>query len=478
MKWLKEQPNYDLTYSDVFLVPSHTKSPSRMAVDLTTPDGIGTSIPLVVANMNAVAGKRMAESTARRGGITVVPQDMPRAKVVKLVNYVHSRHLVYETPVTLDPEDHIQKALGLINKRPHRAAIVVDEDNKPVGIFTEEDAVNHDSYTRMHEVMTTNTFTVTDGQPLQDMFEALNAARLDFAPVVDDKGILLGAVTKKGLVRSEISKPFTNDKGQLSVAVAIGINGDVAERVEWLRDLGVSIIVIDTAHGHQAKMIEAIKIARSTYPESTLIAGNVVTAQATADLISAGADIVKVGVGPGAMCTTRMMTGVGRPQFSAVKECADAARKLGKSVWADGGVKHPRDVALALAAGAGNVMFASWLAGTYESAADMQLDVNGRKYKESYGMASRRAVNKRNTDKDAYTLAQKALFEEGISSSKLYVDLTMPSVEDIIDAVSSGVRSACTYSGASNLNEFADKAVIGVQSVSGYAEGQAHSQSW
>ena len=196
------------------------------------------------------------------------------------------------------------------------------------------------------------------------------------------------------------------------------------------------------------------------------------------DLLDAGADIVKVGVGPGAMCTTRMMTGVGRPQFSAVVECAAAARARGCHVWADGGLRHPRDVALALAAGAAGVMIGSWFAGTYESAAEAVPDPSGRIYKENYGMASRRAVSRRARNDTPYQRALKTLFEEGISESRMYLDPEAPGVEDLIDRIIAGVRSACTYAGARSIDEFHERAVIGVQSLAGYTEGKPLMDGW
>ena len=207
-------------------------------------------------------------------------------------------------------------------------------------------------------------------------------------------------------------------------------------------------------------------------------AGNVVTADGVRDLVAAGADIIKVGVGPGAMCTTRMMTGVGRPQFSAVLDCAAAARALGRHVWADGGVRHPRDVALALAAGASNVMIGSWFAGTYESPGDLYTDADGRRYKESFGMASSRAVSARTAEDSAFDRARKAIFEEGISSARMYLDPSRPGVEDLIDEIISGVRSAFTYSGARSLEEFHERALVGVQSAAGYTEGMPLPTSW
>jgi len=208
------------------------------------------------------------------------------------------------------------------------------------------------------------------------------------------------------------------------------------------------------------------------------VAGNVVTATGTRDLLVAGADVVKVGVGPGAMCTTRMMTGVGRPQFSAVMECAAEATDHGGHIWADGGVRFPRDVALALAAGASSVMFGSWLAGTYESAADMLRDADGRLYKENFGMASHRAVKNRFRGEEPIERARRELFEEGISTSKMFLDPARPGVEDIIDQIVAGLRSACTYAGASTIAELAERAVVGVQSVAGYTEGQPVGTSW
>jgi IMP dehydrogenase len=207
-------------------------------------------------------------------------------------------------------------------------------------------------------------------------------------------------------------------------------------------------------------------------------AGNVVSAQGVADLVDAGADIVKVGVGPGAMCTTRMMTGVGRPQFSAVLECAAQARRLGKHVWADGGVRHPRDVALALAAGAANVMVGSWFAGTHESPGDVHRDADGRLFKESFGMASARAVKGRTEGESGFDRARKALFEEGISTARMYLDPDRPGVEDLLDRIVAGLRSACSYAGAHTLEEFHQRAVVGVQSAAGYAEGEPLFASW
>ena len=478
MQFLNGHPNYDLTYSDVFLVPNLSSVSSRMHVDLTTPDAIGTTIPIVVSNMTAIAGRRMAETVARRGGVVVLPQDIPLDVVETVVDFVKSRHTVYDTPITMSGHDTVGEALSLVHKRSHGAIVVVDDDQAPIGIFTEHDAAGFDRFTQIANVMSREMFTLPDGLDAQTMFERLSEARLSFAPVVAKDGSLLGCITRKGALRSTIYKPAVDRQGRLMIAVAVGVNADPATRAKALLGLGVDVVVVDTAHGHQDRMLEVVSEVRRSVDTLPVVAGNVVTAAGTRDLINAGADIVKVGVGPGAMCTTRMMTGVGRPQFSAVLECSEAARSLGKHIWADGGVRYPRDVALGLAAGAGNVMFGSLLAGTYESAADTLRDAQGRLYKESFGMASNRAVRNRTRTESAVDRAHKELFEEGISTSRMYVDAQRPGVEDIIDQIVAGVRSSCTYTGARSINDFHVRATVGVQSASGYDEGRPIDTSW
>ncbi|WP_345569868.1 GuaB1 family IMP dehydrogenase-related protein [Nonomuraea rosea] len=479
MKFLNDlDPPYDLTYSDVFMVPSRSSVGSRLGVDLSSNDGTGTTIPIVVANMTAVAGRRMAETVARRGGITVIPQDIPLDVVANVVDWVKKRDLVHDTPLTLTPHDTVGEALQLLPKRAHGAVIVVDWDNRPVGVVTEADCQGVDMFTQLSYVMSGDPLTLPAGLDPRAAFERLHEGRHRLAPIVDEGGRLVGILTRTGALRATLYQPALDDMGRLRIAAAVGVNGDVAAKAKELLEAGVDCLVVDTAHGHQEKMISALQAVRALDPGVPVAAGNVVTASGVRDLVAAGADIIKVGVGPGAMCTTRMMTGVGRPQFSAVLECSAEARRLGRRVWADGGVRHPRDVALALAAGASNVMIGSWFAGTYESPGDTHTDANGRKYKENFGMASARAVRLRTAEDSAFDRARKALFEEGISTSRMYLDPKRPSVEDQIDAIVAGLRSSCTYAGAGNLEEFHAQAVVGVQSSSGYAEGMPLHQSW
>lgn len=485
MKFLNDLgPSFDLTYNDVFMVPARSDVTSRFDVDLATADGTGTTLPLVVANMTAISGKRMAETIARRGGIAIIPQDIPLDIVAATVDRVKAAHTVYDTPVTVDPTTTVGEALSLIPKRAHGAVVVVD-DGVVLGIVTERDGAEVDRFAQVRDVMTTDVLTFEAGADPRECFNQMSARHVDVAPVLDG-GRLAGVLTRKSALRSTIYDPAVDADGRLVIGAAVGINGDVAGKAAELLAMGIDVIVVDTAHGHQDKMLEAlplVTVARNTYAAESgrrvpIAAGNVVSAAGVRDLVAEGADIIKVGVGPGAMCTTRMMTGVGRPQFSAVLECAAAARELGAHVWADGGVRYPRDVALALAAGAASVMIGSWFAGTLESPGDLKVGPDGRPYKESFGMASARAVSNRTRDAAGFERARMALFEEGISSSRMFLDPDRPGVEDLVDAIIAGVRSSATYAGARSIAEFHDRAVVGLQSSAGYDEGRPLNTSW
>ncbi|KZS84578.1 GuaB1 family IMP dehydrogenase-related protein [Mycobacterium persicum] len=471
------RPGYDLTYDDVFIMPSRSEVASRFDVDLSTADGSGTTIPVVVANMTAVAGRRMAETVARRGGIVILPQDLPVPAVQQTVHFVKSRDLVLDTPVTLAPDDSVSDAMALIHKRSHGVAVVVFE-GRPIGLVSESSCLGVDRFTRVRDIAAADFVTAPVGTEPRKIFDLLEHAPIDVAVVTSADGTLAGVLTRTGAIRAGIYTPATDAGRRLRIGAALGITGDVAAKARALAETGVDVLVIDTAHGHQLKALDAISAVASLELGVPLAAGNVVSAEGTRELLGAGASIVKVGVGPGAMCTTRMMTGVGRPQFSAVVECAAAARQLGGHVWADGGIRHPRDVALALAAGASNVMIGSWFAGTYESPGDLMRDREDQPYKESYGMASKRAVVARTTTDSAFDRARKALFDEGISTSRMGLDPDRGGVEDLIDHITSGVRSTCTYVGAANLAELHERAVIGVQSAAGFAEGHPLPTGW
>jgi IMP dehydrogenase len=308
-------------------------------------------------------------------------------------------------------------------------------------------------------------------------FDVITDAEVEMVTVVHH-GHLVGTLSARSALRSTLYRPALDAEGRLVVAAAVGINGDVAAKARALAGAGVDVLVLDTAHGHQDGMLRALRTVSELGLGLPIVAGNIVTADGVKDLVDAGASILKVGVGPGAMCTTRMMTAVGRPQFSAVLETAQAAQELGAHVWADGGVRYPRDVALALAAGAASVMVGSWFAGTIEAPGELQTDDDGRIYKESWGMASTKAVQARFGRLDAYERARKELFAEGISSSRIYLDPLRPGLEDLLDMITSGVRSSFTYAGAASVPEFHERALVGLQSAAGYEEGKALPVSW
>jgi IMP dehydrogenase len=465
----------ELSNDDVFLSPGWFTGTSRLEVDLRPPDFPGGSHPVVSANMNAVTGKRMAETMARFGGLGVLPQDMDLATVERIVGHIRGADPRYDTPLSVAPRATLRDVLGIIRKRSHDLVVVVDDERRPLGIVTHADLRDRDQYTPVEALMSSRLVTMRAGTSNRDAFLLMEEARVKSVPVLDDEGRLTGVLGRDDAVRLELLRPSLDGDGQLMVAAAVGISAGVAATAGRLAEIGVSAIVIDTAHGHQRRMVEAIRaVRRALGGRVPIVAGNVCTAEGTRDLVEAGADVVKVNVGPGAMCTTRMQTGAGRPTFSAVLAAAREARRLGKHVWADGGVREPRDVAIYLAAGASRVMVGTALAGTYESPGDVKEDKDGLLYKENYGMASARAVIDRTGDLDPFERAKKAFFREGISSSRIYIREGRESVGAILVEMITGVQSAFTYAGATSSLDFHDKAVIGVQSLAGFGEGKPH----
>jgi IMP dehydrogenase len=471
-------PAYDeqleLATDDVFLNPRYFDGSSRLETDLTPPDFPGGSHPIVSANMNGVTGKRMAETMARFGGLGVLPQDMAIETAARIIAHINAADPRYDTPLSVSPQATLRDVQGIIRKRSHDLVVIVDDERRPMGIVTQEN-LDSDQYTPISALMSRRLVTLNAGVSNRDAFLTMVEARVKAAPVLDGERRLVGILTRDDAVRLELLRPSLDTRGELMVAAAVGISAQAPQLAARLCELGVSAIVLDTAHGHQRRMLEAIRAVKSVIAGRVpIIAGNVCTAEGTRALIEAGADVVKVNVGPGAMCTTRMQTGVGRPTFTSVLQCAREARTHGKHVWADGGVKHPRDVALYLAAGASRVMVGTALAGTYESPGDVKEDKDGLLYKENYGMASGRAVSDRTTELDPFERAKKGFFREGISTSRIYIREGQESVGAILIEMITGVQSALTYTGARSLAEFHDLAEIGVQTAAGYGEGTPH----
>ncbi len=456
---------------------------SRLDVDLAPRDGTGATLPLVAANMNSVTGPRMAATLARRGALAVLPQDMPLQDLDAAIRWVKDQPVLWDTPVILPPEATVAEASVLLPPTVGHGVVVATTTDPRF-----EDILGVVPATRLGTALpdarlgdlargrpaAIDADDVTDARQAFDLIVAADAETV----CVIAHGRLVGTLSARTALRASLYRPALDADGRLIVAAAVGINGDVAAKARALAAAGVDVLVVDTAHGHQEGMLQALRAVAACALGIPIVAGNIVTADGVADLVDAGATILKVGVGPGAMCTTRMMTAVGRPQFSAVLETAEAARSLSAHVWADGGVRYPRDVALALAAGAASVMIGSWFAGTIEAPGQLQTDPSGRVYKESWGMASTKAVQGRFGRLDAYERARKELFAEGISSSKIYLDPLRPSVEDLLDMITSGVRSSFTYAGASTLADFHERAHVGLQSAAGYEEGKALPVSW
>jgi IMP dehydrogenase len=469
----EREESLELSLDDVFLVPGYFEGGSRLDVNLRPIDFPGGSHPIVSANMNAVTGKRMAETMARLGGLGILPQDMDLETAARIVRHIKAADPRYDTPLSVSRRATLRDVLGIIRKRAHDMVVVVDDEQRPLGIVTHADLRDRDQYSAVGSFMSSRMITVPIGIPNREAFLLMEEHRVKAVPVLDAEGRLAGVLTRDDAVRLELLEPALDPQGRLMVAAAVGIAASAAASAGRLAELGVSAIVLDTAHGHQRRMLEAIReVRRAVGSAMPLVAGNVCTPEGTRDLIEAGADIVKVNVGPGAMCTTRMQTGAGRPTFSSVLACAREAHQRGRHVWADGGVRDPRDVALYLAAGASRVMVGTALAGTYESPGDVKEDRDGRPYKENYGMASARAVSDRAAGLDPFERAKKGFFREGISTSRIYIREGLESVGAILVDMITGVQSAFTYAGASSLSEFHRKSVFGVQTVSGYREGE------
>jgi len=485
MQFSGERPLVDLTYSDVFLVPRHSAVTSRLDVDLSPRDGTAATIPLVSANMNSVTGPRLAATLARRGGLGVLPQDMPLQELDAAIRWVKDQPVRWDTPIVFDADATVADAAcvvppidghGIVVARTGGDRLHIDD---VLGVLPAARLGTALPDARLGDLARGRAVSIDadDVTDARHAFDLLTAADADTVCVLQH-GFVVGALSRRTALRANLYAPAVDAEGRLIVAAAIGINGDVAAKASALAAAGVDVLVVDTAHGHQDGMLRALAQVAQLGLGIPLVAGNVVTTDGVRDLVDAGASIVKVGVGPGAMCTTRMMTAVGRPQFSAVLETAQAAAELGAHVWADGGVRYPRDVALALAAGAASVMIGSWFAGTVEAPGRLQADADGRLFKESWGMASTKAVHERFGRLDPYELARKELFAEGISSSRIYLDPLRPSVEDLVDMITSGVRSSFTYAGAATVAEFHERATVGLQSAAGYEEGKALPVSW
>lgn len=465
--------NEELTYQDVFLYQNYFDWYSRSNVNITPLHDFWTTIPIVSANMNAVTWKRMAETIARYGWLWVLPQDMDILTLKKIIEKIKCANIKYDTPITVTTTNTIRDAMWIIHKRAHNHVVMINENNEPIWIFSSKDFENLDQYSKLWNLKSKKLIIAKEWIWNKEAYNIMDQNWIKSLPIVNEDNKLIWILTKKDCIRQDFYTPTLDKNWKLNVAVAIWINW--FDKAKPLFDLWINIFVLDTAHGYQKNMIDSIKRFRKEFGnEAIVIAWNVITEEWTRDLIQAWANGVKVWIGPWAMCTTRMQTWVGRPQFTAVYKCAQEAKKLWWFVWADWWIKEPRDIALALAAWANHVMLWTTFAWTYESTWDIKFDEDGLMYKENYGMASKKAVELRNWQKDNFEIEKRGMYREWISKSKIYLREWLESVWDIIDTFTTGLRSSMTYVWANNLQEFNEKAIIWVQTNAWFIEWTPH----
>ena len=468
-----------LTYDDVLLMPARSSVlPRDVDVRTRISRNISLNIPLVSAAMDTVTESAMAMAMAREGGIGIVHKNMSIARQAEEVDRVkRSESGMILDPVTVQADQRVRDVLHLMNKYKISGIPVVDHDHRLIGIITNRDLrFEPDEDQLVSEIMTReNLVTAPVGTRLEQAKKMLEKHKIEKLPVVDKAGVLRGLITFKD-IQKKIRHPFAcKDKhGRLRVGAAVGVKGETEERVGELTRAGVDLIVVDTAHGHSRGVLEMVKQLRRKFPEVDLVAGNVGTAEAARDLIRTGVDAVKVGIGPGSICTTRIVAGIGVPQVTAIMECAKVAGRARVPLIADGGVKQTGDIAKAIAAGADTVMIGNLFAGTDESPGEKVL-YEGRSYKLYRGMGSIEAMNAGSKDRyfqDAEDDIQK-LVPEGIEGRVPYKGLLGDTVYQMVG----GLRAAMGYCGTKTIAEMKARARFIRMTSAGLRESHPHSVS-
>ena len=440
-----------ITFDDVLLVPSYSQVIPNQ-VDLTTwlTKKIKLNIPIISSGMDTVTEAKMAIAIAREGGIGVIHKNMPIAQQANEIDKVkRSEHGIIVDPIFLSPENTLQDAHDLM-ERYHISGVPVTENDKLVGILTNRDLrFETDLTLKISSCMTREKLiTAPVGTSIEDAKELLRKHRIEKLPLVDEQGRLRGLVTIKDIEkRLKYPNAAKDSKGRLLVAAAIGVGADMNDRLDAIVAAKVDIVVVDTAHGHSSGVINAVRKIKEKYPDLQLIAGNVATAEATRALIEAGADAVKVGIGPGSICTTRVIAGIGVPQITAVFDCASVAREYGIPIIADGGIKYSGDVVKALAAGASVVMVGNLFAGTEESPGEKVI-YQGRSYKVYRGMGSLGAMAQGSKDRYFQENMDK-LVPEGIEGRVPYKGALADTVYQLLG----GLRAGMGYCGVRNIEE-------------------------
>ena len=473
--WETKFQKEGLTFDDVLLIPAKSEVlPKDVNLSSQLTKKIKLNIPIISAAMDTVTEHKMAIAMAREGGLGVIHKNMPielQAEEVRKVK--RSESGVINDPFFLTPEHKVQEAEDLMRKYRISGVPIVNsmEEKKLVGILTNRDLRFLENYSvKIDSVMTKeNLVTAPSNTTLDDATKILRNHKIEKLPLVNEKGILTGLITIKDIEKVVKYPNSAKDaQGRLLVAASVGTGADTFERVEALVNAGVDALVIDTAHGHSMGVVRKVKEIREKYPDLDIIAGNVVTAEATRTLFEAGADVVKVGVGPGSICTTRVVAGVGVPQITAVYDCATVAREMGKTIIADGGLKYSGDVVKALAAGGNVVMLGSMLAGTDESPGEFEI-YQGRRFKTYRGMGSLAAMEK--GSKDRYFQEEgKKLVPEGIEGRIPYKG----TLADAIYQIVGGIRAGMGYTGAKDLQTLRDTAQFVKMTGAGLIESHPH----
>ncbi|MBL4937194.1 IMP dehydrogenase [Clostridium sp. YIM B02515] len=460
------------TFDDVLLVPQKSEVlPKDVILETNLTKTIKLNIPLISAGMDTVTESKMAIAMAREGGIGIIHKNMSIERQATEVDKVkRQENGVISDPFSLSPENTIEEALALMSKY-RISGVPVTVEGKLVGILTNRDIIFENDHTKaISEVMTyENLITASEDTTIEEAKEILKRHKIEKLPLVDRMNNLRGLITIKDIDKAiKFPNAAKDFRGRLLCGAAVGVSADMMDRVEALYKAGVDVIVIDTAHGHSFGVTEAVRKIKKSYPGLQVIAGNVATAEATRDLIEAGVDCVKVGIGPGSICTTRVVAGVGVPQLTAVMDCVEEAKKHGIPVIADGGIKYSGDVVKALAAGAKIVMMGSLFAGCEEAPGEMEV-YQGRSYKSYRGMGSLSAMAQGSKDR-YFQEGNKKLVPEGIEGRVPYKGYIAETIYQLLG----GLRSGMGYVGAANLEELNDRAVFVVQTASGLRESHPH----
>ncbi|WP_139893877.1 IMP dehydrogenase [Campylobacter jejuni] len=462
-----------LTFEDVLLRPGYSKVlPKEVKIHTKLTKNITLNMPLISAAMDTVTEHRAAIMMARLGGLGVIHKNMDIASQVREVKRVKkSESGVIIDPIFVSPKASVAEALEIMAEYRISGVPVVDEDKKLIGILTNRDLRFESDFSNLVENVMTKMplITAPKGCTLDDAEKIFSTNKVEKLPIVDEQGRLEGLITIKDLKkRKEYPDANKDNFGRLRVGAAIGVGQ--MDRVDALVEAGVDVVVLDSAHGHSKGIIDTVKAIKAKYPNLDLIAGNIATAAAAKALCEAGVDAVKVGIGPGSICTTRIVSGVGVPQISAIDECVEEANKFGVPVIADGGIKYSGDIAKALAVGASSVMIGSLLAGTDESPGEL-FTYQGRQYKSYRGMGSLGAMQKGSSDRYFQQgTAQDKLVPEGIEGRVPYIG----SIRSVVHQLLGGLRSSMGYVGAKDIEDFQKRAEFVEITTAGLKESHVH----